>query len=232
MGGSIAVTLCLPGGEEHRMCRWTNPLPRFVVNVRFAEKDPAHVAAWLNQWEEMRADYLAHAPKHGGDGKFAFPMTEVYGDHVLLAPTDYGLVVLDMQRDVVLSAQGYCSFWHTFPWYGDEADQARVRALHAHGRILCLSGGIRGTHEQVEADVADLSGDELCALYLDQHDPEGPFVWVGMEVDLRPFEVVEFEESAEGFRAMREAVVDLGFRLTDEEEAQWAKYLERFDEED
>lgn len=123
MGGTIAVTLRKPDGIVHKMARWTNPLPEFVTNLAMINKDPSHVDEWMEQWNGMAKDWDDHLPeieaarKKYGDKfwdhlnvKFRFPMTACYGGYRLLAPTGYGLVVIDQQKNHILTSQGYCSF--------------------------------------------------------------------------------------------------------------------------
>ena len=49
--------------------------------------------------------------QHKDDEKFEYPMTLCYTPYpAFLAPEGYGLVVVDMQKDTILSCQGYTSF--------------------------------------------------------------------------------------------------------------------------
>lgn len=87
MGGTVTVVLREPNGKTHVQCRWTNALPWFVNNIRFVEKSSEHVAGYLKNQNDV-------------DKK----------DNDILAPQDYGIVVLDQMRDRILTYQGYCSF--------------------------------------------------------------------------------------------------------------------------
>ena len=106
MGGSIGLTLREPDGKEHRMCRWTNALNFFVNNLKLVNKDNSHIEDILKYWYEMREDYELHKE----DGNFEFEMTDAYAPFPYLAPMDYGLVVVDMVNDQILSYQGHTSF--------------------------------------------------------------------------------------------------------------------------
>jgi len=53
-----------------------------------------------------------------------------------------------------------------------------------------------------------------------------PFLFVSAKLDLSPFTLEEFEDSAEGYEALRERVLELGFSLSAEEEAQWAERIQ------
>src|SRR3989344_333452 len=103
MGGSIGITVREENGKEHRMCRWTNTLPWLITNIRLLNKDPAHIGGYLQRWDEMVEDFK----KHSGDKKFEYPMTPVYAPYPFLAPHGYGLVVVDLQQNHILTSQGY-----------------------------------------------------------------------------------------------------------------------------
>jgi hypothetical protein len=77
----------------------------------------------LEKWFEMRADWVKHeeeylslVKKHGPDyyeytkGLWEFEMTPCYGGHHFLSPAGYGLTVVDMQKNVILTNQGYTSY--------------------------------------------------------------------------------------------------------------------------
>lgn len=50
---------------------------------------------------------------------------------------------------------------------------------------------------------------------------------------MSPFEVVRFEESVQGFRDLKQAILDLNFVLMDEENKMWEEWIERrFSEEE
>ncbi len=51
-----------------------------------------------------------------------------------------------------------------------------------------------------------------------------------LQIDMSPLEVVTFPESPEGFANFRQAVLDLGFVLTDEEEVMWQERINPQDE--
>jgi hypothetical protein len=100
MGGSVGFTLREEGGKEHRMCRWTNAMPWAVNHIGIVHKDPIHVRDVLGNWYDMVEDYAA-----GRHDKS--PMAECYVPYAGLQPVGYGLIVVDMQKNVILNMQGY-----------------------------------------------------------------------------------------------------------------------------
>lgn len=83
MGGTVAMIIREPDGKEHRMARWTNNIPYFVMSDRFFEFDKDHFGiyqSWMN-----------------GDME----------EYAQLSPISYGLIVCDFQSKTLLSNQGY-----------------------------------------------------------------------------------------------------------------------------
>ena len=106
MGGTVAITLRTPDNKVYKMSRWTNIMPHFINNARLFLKQQGHIDDFLYQYNLMKEDW----EKNKLSGNFDFNMTDVYFPSSGLAPEGYGLVVVDMVNDIILSSQGYCSF--------------------------------------------------------------------------------------------------------------------------
>jgi len=102
MGGCISITVRTIEGKEHRMCRWTNSLPKFVNNTKLIDKDEDHLQEYLKVWEDMSDAY------NSGDTK-DMPMADVYVPNSGLYPVEYGLVLIDYQTNTILTSQNYCN---------------------------------------------------------------------------------------------------------------------------
>lgn len=229
MGGSIAVTLREPDGTEHRMCRWTNILPWMCLSVGTFKKSRRHIREILKQWEDMGKDWEANKDT----GKFKYRMTPCYHPFNLLAPDDYGLVVLDMKSNVILTMQNYTGLTTlTVPAHEsidpDRFDQ--VKKLLAAGRIQGWDGFWKSSTEPI---TKPLPPGTTWEQFLELHekmwgDPD--FFLRGVLIDTNPFKVEKFRRDEEGIRAFRQRVLDLGFVLTPEDEARWTKWLEEVDQ--
>lgn len=104
MGGNIAWTLRLSDGTEHRMDRWTNPLPDVLVDPAFLAEEPEAIARALKSWLEMGDDWRRNGP----DGPFEHNMTEVYAPYPYgLKPSEYGFVVTDFPSRTVIACNHY-----------------------------------------------------------------------------------------------------------------------------
>jgi hypothetical protein len=289
MGGNLAITVREQDGTEHRMDRWTNSMPWFIDNIDLVEKKPQHIADYLKTWYDFRKDWEKHgeayleAHKKGGWEEarkvpFEHNMTPVYAQHTFLAPSEYGLVVVDMVNDKILHAQGYTDFgsisrvsaqihlgqegegefWERHPEHG-AAPHCRLREFFEAGRILETFGYVNSEGMTQIKDLADsqalleyLKGDDpnrQARFEFNQREdvrdlgweereahPECPPIWpdefANFRLDMSPFEVVRFKEGEEGFRQLKQAIVDLGFVLSEEEEKLWDEFFEfRYGEE-
>jgi hypothetical protein len=245
MGGSLAVTIREPSGVEHRMCRWTNPTPYFVNSPKLVAKDKAYLKDYLKQWYEMVEDLKL--PK----GKRQHPMTECYAPHPYLAPCEYGLLVIDMQKDAILHSQGYTSYGgqdviglqleleelkqrkggNVFLHVGatqPDSKLASLRGFAAEGRVRRIAAYNHATGGFVE--VRPLGGvpfDEIVkfvgGLERDRH--------YRIEYDMSPFKVERFaDHDKQGLEALRSRVLELGFKLSKKEHEIWDEFARGDDE--
>jgi len=250
MGGSVAVTVREESGREHRMCRWTNVLPWFVNNMKLVNKDPTHVAAYLKQWNEMRADYL----KHQQDENFESPMTPCYAPYSTLAPHGYGLVVIDMQKNRILSSQGYSYLGdidsiavasdmssvspgvHKMVIGGKQPARRGLKAFHddADGnayrfREFLEAGRIseaKGNNNSISMEGKSL--DDTIEIIKNDHKHSLHF-----PIDMSPFKIkTYYEYDSDSAIEMRQDIEQLGFSLTDEENKIWDEWIQHNRRED
>jgi hypothetical protein len=97
MGGIIALTIRESSGKEWRGSCWTNVLPNGLFAAPFYNKRTSqrHVKKWLSE-------LLAHRKSNP-------KLEELWGDWNMLAPVEYGVVVIDYKDNFLISAQGYNS---------------------------------------------------------------------------------------------------------------------------
>lgn len=240
MGGTVAVTLREENGTEHRMARWTNPLPPTIVNLRMIKKDPAHIRTYLARWEGMVDDWNENKSKFKEDDDstwdiFKFPMTPCYvPDGRILAPIGYGLVVIDLMKNKILSMQGYSNLETiSSPGIamsmdgriiGEEPGDTEVdifKRLWCDGRITKIRG--------MGGKVKDLTGwteDKVFKLC------KKPGYFGQFLVDLFPFTLEKFDESAQGALAMKGRIAELGFQYTKEDDETWMDWVRGYAEEE
>jgi hypothetical protein len=143
-------------------------------------------------------------------------MTKVYAsyDNKVLFPISYGLVVVDMVNNEILSLQGYTAIGALFV-----TDPSAFRP------------GQRLTDDEFN-EARFLAFDKMGRTAIDPEVPPNypPHQLRYYAVDMSPFKVTNFEESAEGMRALKEAVIRLGFKLSPEEEQGWTDSIREQDE--
>jgi hypothetical protein len=227
MGGNLAITIREPNGKEHRMNRWTNPLPFFVNNVRLCDKDPDYLADYLKSWYNMLADW--EKSEHGSL-KCELPMTACYAPYPFLAPFSYGLVVIDMMKHVILDLNGYSELGTLHD--GGVRTELQHPASHGLGPkdVPCenlkefAERGQVVSFNQYKKKPLDWRGktfEEIKAFIL---DPANANKFGKIVLDMSPFKVERFEESPEGALKLRERVLELGFKLSKKEEKLWANW--------
>lgn len=227
------------------MCRWTNQFPFYFNNVKFIEEDSAHLDEFLSDWLEMakvNAGEEVEAMRGIEEGereriKVAAKAHAPYGG---LNPIQYGLIVVDYKTHTILDCQSYSGVGSidaagvelalmehddlqnghdSRPFYrpSDEEYQ-RYQALFDSNRIKqvrlrdfsCIDAPPKMTiRDFVEKD-------ELSDRYR------------SAELDMSPWTVKRFRQSVEGFSAMKQEVLKLGFVLTQEENDHWEEFIDRW----
>lgn len=88
MGGSISVVIRHEDGKIEKMTRWTNNLTYWL----FRDEMKTNPAKVIKEYSKVKSDY--------NSGKS------------YLAPYDYGLVVIDLQKNIILNKNEYTSLDH------------------------------------------------------------------------------------------------------------------------
>jgi len=232
MGGTVAVTLRKPDGTEYRMDRWTNSMPWGFNNMKLMRHDMDHVDEYLEQWLMMQTDY----EKNKGTGKFENNMTECYFPSNGLAPLGYGLVVVDMVNNVILSMQGYtafdslCAASVSMGLMNESNPDSNAYMLREFIEAGQVAGVLRKsnweepnpyvaltqTYDEVVAELADWENNDI----------------FDFKLDLSPFTLEEFEEyNPQALIKYRARLLELGFELTDKENEIWAAAIDEAIEE-
>lgn len=245
MGGSCAVTIREPNGAEHRMCRWTNTMPWGLANSKMVsvEPDPAHLAAYLHEWERMRADWLKNKDTGGG---FEYNMTECYAPYPFLAPMEYGLVLVDFKSFTIISKQGYTSLNRIdavtiggegiFSLKGamaarrkgvktalESSTDSTINRIHEwwQSRRICAVGLYAGGKVKNESHLLNLHSFEDFVLSLTFDHT--------ILLDMSPFQFIDSNDKT--WREVLGMVKGIGFDLSEEEQSMWAERITQEEEE-
>ncbi len=241
MGGVIGFTLREEDGIEHRMSRWTNWTPYAIDNIGMVNKSPAHIEEVLREWKRQK-----DLPKEEKHWAYHWPY---------LAPSEYGLVVVDLQKNKLLDSNTYhrfgyvshvcianelCSTIHDGGGYtmpgsdgakallNDKGNSAaRLYRFFQEKRIKDFVMWNPETQEEYSLgkDINSFTFDELME-FLSVKDWDNRIRHGRFVLDMSPLEVVTFPESREGWVSFRQAVLDLGLTLTEKEEELWREVID------
>jgi hypothetical protein len=257
MGGTVAWTIRLPDGVEHRMRRYTNDLPDLIANAAFLSADPQHLADCVRLWTDLHDDWTENngcrAFRHRATADLApYPMA--------LGPKGYGLVVTDFVNGVILSNQHYSNLgslsltWIDYNskgmWQTNFQERyERILAVIEAGMIssyeavaLCTPEAMAvtalgGSFEPHPQDAAYLKISIPGAILFSEverfflslpRDPHRRFI-----VDTRaiigaaPMSIEAFGETPQEWMRMKERVLDLGFVLTEADHVLWDECIFR-----
>jgi len=222
MGGTVAVTLRKPDGTEYRMSRWTNSMPWGIGNMKLMRHDMNHVDTYLEQWLGMKDDY----EKNKESGVFEHNMTDCYFPSSGMVPDGYGLVVVDMVNNVILSMQNYTAF--------DSLCAASV-AMDVHNAADPDSNAAIFKEFINAGQVAGV----LRKSNWEESNPYKPLTQTAeladwkkndifdFKLDLSPFTLEEFEEyEPQALIKYRARLLELGFELSDKENEIWAAAID------
>lgn len=253
MGGNVAVTL-RRNGVEHRMDRWTNPLPETWHDPDFLDGKDSAIEAYLKPWIDMAEDWK----KNGPQGPFLHNMTSAYAPFPFgLQPSEYGAVVFDFDTHTLLSWQMYSKpgsmIWREYTGMANTDDAARTQRLFDQGRVL--SARISLPCQVPEAFLQPLL--DIPGAFLEQESCGKTLVVEGaanvsklrdlaitsasggagrgfatLSIDMRPFQVEDFPEGPDGCAAMLARIEALGFVLDAKEREAWAERLAAYENDD
>lgn len=106
MGGVISLTLRKPCGETIYMRHGTNYLPSLLTDPGIYS---GKINPWIDElvgfWREMEQEHASQPEVR----KHQHHLTRYCAPWNLLAPYDYGLIVVDLKTKTLMSSQNFCS---------------------------------------------------------------------------------------------------------------------------
>ena len=235
MSGTLAITLREPDRTEHRLLGWNTVAPAFM-RAGVPEGDPGAIAHVLGPWTRMRADFQENGPH----GPFRYRNTDWFAPPGLLAPQEYGLLVVDLAERVILDGQeghpldqvplyralGDVQESEAGPACPVDSDTHRFLDLYRAGRVgtlyLPTAGSTVDLPPGEPGKLLHFLADSRKRLSLETHLRS----WFSLSIT--PLRLERFDHtSRKEMRRMRRRVRDLGFRLTPAEHERWNEYLAR-----
>jgi len=193
MGGVIALTVRLPDGKEYRMERWTNILPSIIHAPKFWNGDPAI-------WKDPLEHWVRESAKKA-KGETIISSWQMY-KHPFLAPSEYGILVIDYTTMTIVSAQGYESLTNIMPI------QSEFQALEKAGLI---GDWISIPFPSAKRDLSEKKRG----------------LWP-RQINQTKWKIHELSES--DFSTAKKLIKELGFVLSDEEEHIWDREIKEADD--
>ena len=220
MGGSVSTAFRFADGKVDCLELWTNPLPRFLKSKNII----------VDKNEDMVRDFIKENE-------------EIGNAHIPLAPLEYGLNVIDFQKNVFLTMQGHANFnWFSSLEANGKADKDRAEnfmALVEAGRIECVRSIFDDNKETTKETTLMIESREQAEQVLAlarQTVDSNPFrvkAWYNFRIIFEPtMAFQEFAETAEGARQFRQKLIDLGFVLDDKANAIWDNFISEYEEYD
>lgn len=232
MGGHIAVTVRFSDGKEWRNSCWTNIVPNGLFDAPFYDLKTSeeHVRAWTENIVKRR--------KEDKSGQ----LEELWGNHSKLSPGEYGIVVLDYQKDWYISANGYTSADRIFLQGSESYDIQKFSKLQEMGKIEGIYQYDRKLDKEVLVSkkvltrctelskkiVAYNDAHESWNLYAPEFKDRPAFEWPRERYIARvklPFKNVI--ESLEGVAPEAFKVIRGLFKLSKTELSDWNKWIKR-----
>jgi len=187
LGGQIALTIRKKDGTEYRMERWTNILPDHIHTIDF----------WKGRediWDETIKHWQLESSK-GSKGKTIISSWEMY-KNPYLAPSEYGILVIDYKTMSIVSCQRYIGISHL--------DYAKIQGHN-----------IFNNNFNKFKDAA-MIGKKILEF-------PGKDKWEVYELINHAWKVYSFKEDRKGYRECKKCIEKLGFILNLEEEKIWRK---------
>lgn len=126
MGGIVALTIRTSETECYRGSCWTNVLTEGLFAADFyrdLDTSRDHAKTWL-------AQLLAHRTREPD-------LAKLWGSHNLLAPIEYGIVIVDYVTSTLVSAQSYTDVATVYTFKDDPPDEKHA-ALDAAGLLTLV----------------------------------------------------------------------------------------------
>lgn len=228
MSGCVTVVLREPGGATHKMLRWSGILPTVLSDPRLFADDPSGwVEDFMREWYRMADDY----EKHKRDGQYELDMTPVYLPWNEAAPSEYGIVCIDLRQRTILSMQTFCSEPVAISLLSLRADARRAKSAET----LILGGIVSHLHVRPQGQRKwtsyDLPADQpqRAAAFREIAEMAQTFKGDGyLPISPPGFTITGFREGLDHALAFKQAMSDLGFGFSRKENRLWAEWVDRF----
>lgn len=255
MGGVVGFTLREEDGSEHRMSRWTNWTPWAIDNINLVKKSPEHIEKILFEWkkynnlpEEQKNEYWSYSSPYLAPAEYGLVVVDMLSNKILDCNGYHSFGFIDQItltnefHSTILDGGGYVMPGNDRmkAFTEDKGNTAsRFYRFFKEKRIKDVLAWNEEKNKMcsLSLDVNSMNDQELAALMSStvanrKINFDNQIIYAQYELDMSPFEVITFPESKQGFKNFHQAILDLGFSLSEKEEQIWEEYInEKFEEE-
>jgi len=235
MGGTVAETIRKEDGSIIKMARRTGAYNYMFFSKEFnnGEIDKA-VTEHIDIFMEMKEDFENGEP-------YKYEMSPVYGGFTLLAPVDYGLVVIDIKNKKIHSMQDFDNPGFINMFKLSESMTFEQKILDSYNFLIENNKLLIYNNEQLLGDCIQVFGEDASLSTVQKiindayssdvkskFKHEELFYLRIMPESLKDFEFISYDDSEKELFKYATNLVSDGFEFSDEEINTWLEYSERY----
>lgn len=236
MGGTVAETIRKEDGSIIKMARRTGAYNHMFFSKEFnnGEIDKA-VTEHIDIFMEMKEDFESGEP-------YKYEMSPVYGGFTLLAPVDYGLVVIDIKNKKIHSMQDFDNPGFIYMIKLSESMTFEQKILDSYNFLIENNKLLIYNNEELLGDCIQVFGKDASISTVQKiindaysssdikrkFKHEELFYLRIMPDGLKDFEFILYDDSEKELLKYATNLVSDGFEFSEEEINTWLEHSERY----
>lgn len=236
MGGTVAETIRKEDGSIIKMARRTGAYNHMFFSKEFnnGEIDKA-VTEHIDIFMEMKEDFESGEP-------YKYEMSPVYGGFTLLAPVDYGLVVIDIKNKKIHSMQDFDNPGFIYMIKLSESMTFEQKILDSYNFLIENNKLLIYNNEELLGDCIQVFGKDASISTVQKiindaysssdikrkFKHEELFYLRIMPDGLKDFEFILYDDSEKELLKYATNLISDGFEFSDEEINTWLEHSERY----
>lgn len=240
MGGNVAVIVKKENGEQVNMDRWTNVMPYFLTHADlYTGKKEKWFEEFSREWLSMKEDY----EKNKKSGNFKFNMTNVYFPFDSFAPSEYGMIVIDLQKNTIYSSQDYCAIGTIYlfniislfreDYEDNNEERSNFKKLWEAGYIKKMSSYDSKMKKEIITDISKMSFDELLEFCENaknnEENEEKKYDYFKIKFIIDSgWKYHAYVDRNKGLLKIRKLLKEDGFVFTEKDDEQWREYFKYY----
>lgn len=236
MGGTVAETIRKEDGSIIKMARRTGAYNHMFFSKEFNNGDiDKAVTEHIDIFMKMKEDFESGEP-------YKYEMSPVYGGFTLLAPVDYGLVVIDIKNKKIHSMQDFDNPGFIYMIKLSESMTFEQKILDSYNFLIENNKLLIYNNEELLGDCIQVFGKDASISTVQKiindaysssdikrkftHDEL--FYLRIMPDGLKDFEFISYDDSEKELLKYATNLASDGFEFSEEEINTWLEYSERY----